>query len=82
MKIIYPIAADQVAKKLGTTRSSVNRHATRLGVGRYVGRVRIFSESDVSRLAGEIREKPGCPLFVAGNDLGGRRKKSPKKQKK
>lgn len=70
----------QAAAKIGRHKSSVQRAASRLGIGTATPLGLVLSDADLSRIAAEI--KPiGCPKMVAGNDLWRLRKK-PKKRAK
>lgn len=74
-------SAAEAAEKIGCNKSTVCRACDRHSIGRLVGRQRILTESDISRLQAVIQDKPGNPKFNAGNYFGGT-KKRPKKAKK
>jgi hypothetical protein len=74
------LTSADVAERCGCIPDTVTRVAKANGVGTVVGRVRIYSEADVRRLRELIQDGPGCPLFVAGNQMHKRRQKATRRK--
>ncbi len=65
------VTISQLAKKLGKNKSTVSRHARRLGLGAREGREVRLTDAEVRRLAGQIAtSRPGNPNLNTRNDLG------------
>ena len=67
------------AAELGVDKSTISRHAAKLGVGTRLGANLVFSAADLAALRKSISQaRAGNPNFVPGNRFG----KPPKKGKK
>ena len=61
----------QLADKLGKNKSTISRHATRLGLGQRQGREVRLSPAEVRQVAGSIATaRAGNPNVNSRNDLG------------
>ena len=59
-----------LAEKLGKNKSTISRHATRLGVGTRKGRDVWLSDSEAKRVAGSIAtSRVGNPNLLLGKGL-------------
>lgn len=73
--------AAEAAASIGCDIGTISRKCVKHGIGIKSGRQWVLTDSDVSKLRGVIREKPGNPKFKTGNYFGGYRKR-PKKSRK
>lgn len=54
------------ADELDISRSNMARARERLGLGRKLGRYWLLTKSQAKKVAAEVRDGPGCPLFGPG----------------
>ncbi len=76
MSTIY--TSDTAGQILGVCRDQVPRHARRLGVGQRLGRVWIFTASDIAALRKSVKGRVGNPNFWK-KDLENKGKKESQK---
>lgn len=79
MPIMTLYSISEIAADLGLNKSTVSRHAAKLGVGSRVGNAIVLTAAEAERLKkAAAGAKVGNPNFVAGNHFG----KPPKKSRK